>query len=132
MWWSNDENFGLKVCFHFTSIKSLYFLLMCWVGVHSGINKSSYNISNISYLNSPLPPLFFIAPPPIPQIVSTGLIFQFTCICTQYLDYIYPLTPFSHLLPPLPTGTNSLRQDLFHPSILWVCKVKNDIFVCLR
>jgi hypothetical protein len=26
--------------------------LQCWVGVHCGIYKSSYNISNISYLNS--------------------------------------------------------------------------------
>jgi hypothetical protein len=30
------------------------------VGVHCGIYKSSYNISNISYLNSPSPPFSFI------------------------------------------------------------------------
>jgi predicted membrane protein len=27
--------------------------LLCWVGVHYNIYKTSYNISNISYLNSP-------------------------------------------------------------------------------
>jgi uncharacterized membrane protein len=32
------------------------FLLLFWVGVHCGIHKSSYNISNLSYLNSLLPP----------------------------------------------------------------------------
>jgi hypothetical protein len=31
------------------------FLLLCWVGVHCGIYKSSYHISNISYLNSSHP-----------------------------------------------------------------------------
>jgi hypothetical protein len=28
-----------------------HFLWLCWVGVHCGIYKSSYNILNISYLN---------------------------------------------------------------------------------
>jgi hypothetical protein len=48
------------------------FLLLCWVGIHCGIYKSSYNVSNILYLNSPLPPLSFIPSSPIPGIVSTG------------------------------------------------------------
>jgi hypothetical protein len=47
---------------NFYSTKS--FLLLCWVGVHCGIYKSSYNISNISYLNSPSPPFSFISPLP--------------------------------------------------------------------
>jgi hypothetical protein len=38
------------------------FLLLCWVGVHCGIHKSSYNISCISYLNPPTPPFSFIPP----------------------------------------------------------------------
>jgi hypothetical protein len=33
-----------------------FVLLLCWVGVHCSIYKGSYNVSNISYLNSP-PPL---------------------------------------------------------------------------
>jgi hypothetical protein len=40
---------------------------------------------------------------------------------TQYLHYIHPPTPFSNFLAS-PTGTNTPRQDLFHPPILWFCK----------
>jgi hypothetical protein len=40
---------------------SLFFLLLCWVSVHCRIYESSYNVSNISYLNSP-PPLFSFIP----------------------------------------------------------------------
>jgi hypothetical protein len=36
----------------------------------------------------------------IPGIVSKGLIFPFTYLCTQYLNCIHPPTPFPHLLPP--------------------------------
>jgi hypothetical protein len=35
-----------------------FFGLLCWVGVHSDIYKTSYNVSNISYLNSPSSALF--------------------------------------------------------------------------
>jgi hypothetical protein len=38
------------------------FLLLCCMGVHCGLYKSSYNISNISYLNSPPPSFSFISP----------------------------------------------------------------------
>jgi hypothetical protein len=31
-----------------------FFKLLCWVWVHCNIYKRSYNVSNISYLNSPL------------------------------------------------------------------------------
>jgi hypothetical protein len=31
-----------------------FFLLLCWIGVHCDIYKSSYNVSNMSYLNSSL------------------------------------------------------------------------------
>jgi hypothetical protein len=34
----------------------------------------------------------------IPWVVSTGFIFPFTYMCTQYLDHIHPRTPFPHLL----------------------------------
>jgi hypothetical protein len=37
-------------------------LLLCWVGGHCGIYKVSYNVSTISYLNSPLSPVPFILP----------------------------------------------------------------------
>jgi hypothetical protein len=40
------------------------FLLLYWVGTQCGIYKSSYNISNVSYLNSPTPWFSFISPLP--------------------------------------------------------------------
>jgi hypothetical protein len=70
------------------------------VGVHCGIYKSSYNTWNITYSNSPRPPRTLLCPPlPIPGMVSTGLIFPFTSMCTQYLHHSHPPTPFPHLLP---------------------------------
>jgi hypothetical protein len=69
------------------------------LGVCCRIYKSSYNISSISYLNLPLPSFSFIHPSPIPGIVSTGIIFPFRYMCTQYLHLIHYLTPFPHLLP---------------------------------
>jgi hypothetical protein len=42
----------------------LFFIIIVVLGVvHCSIFKGSYNISNISYLNSPLPLLSFILPP---------------------------------------------------------------------
>jgi hypothetical protein len=56
-------------------------------------------------------------PSTILRTVSTGLIFPFTYMCTQYLHFIHLPTSFPHLLPP-PTGTKLLRQDLFSPLVL--------------
>jgi hypothetical protein len=42
-----------------------------------------------------------LSPYPIPGIVSTGLIFPFTYMCTQYLRHIHPPTLFPHILPLL-------------------------------
>jgi hypothetical protein len=53
-------------------------LLLCWMGVHCGTYKSSYDISNISYLNSPPPSLSFISPSSS-QCVS----FFHLCTCVQ-------------------------------------------------
>jgi hypothetical protein len=46
-------------CFFFLKLL-YYYLLLCWMGVHWSICKSSYNVTNISYLNSPLLLLSFI------------------------------------------------------------------------
>jgi hypothetical protein len=71
--------------------------------------------------------------PPIPGLVSTDLIFPFTYMCTQYLHYIHPPTPFPHLLPALLVPT-SPQAGLFLPpcSPIFEKKEKNDIFICLR
>jgi hypothetical protein len=108
---------------------SFIFLLLCWVEVHCGIYKSSYNISNISYFNHPLHYFPLLPPPPIPGTVSTGLIFLFTYMYTQYLHRINPPAPFPHFLLP-PTGTNLPRQDLFCPPVLQFCK-RNIKITCL-
>jgi hypothetical protein len=42
-----------------------------------------FNISNKSYLNSPLPPFSFIISSPHSGTASTGIIFPFTHMCTQ-------------------------------------------------
>jgi hypothetical protein len=54
---------------------------------------------------TPSTALLYSPPPIIPRIVSTGIIFAFTYMCTHFLHGIYPPTPFPHHLPP-PTGTN--------------------------
>jgi hypothetical protein len=98
---------------------------MAVLGVHCDIYKIPYNIS---WLNSLPLSFFFISPPPIPGVVSTGLIFPFTYMSTQYLQHIHPHTPFPYILSP-PTGTK-LQTGLVLPSVLNFCK-KNDICVCL-
>jgi hypothetical protein len=86
----------------------------------------------ISYLNSSPQPFSFIPPPVIPRIVSTGIIFSFTYMCTQYLHNIHPPMTFLHFLP-LPLVPASPRQVLFHSLVLWFSKRKiSGIFACLR
>jgi hypothetical protein len=84
------------------------------VGVHYGIYTRSYNVSNISYVNSLPLPFSFIPPPPIPGVVSISKDFVFTYVCTYFLNHIHPPTPFPitfplSLVPALPSG-----QDFFH------------------
>jgi hypothetical protein len=78
-------------------------------GVHCGIHKSSYSISNISYLNSPPPP-FFLAP--LPHSWNSFNRYHFS-ICTHVytLFALYsrshtlsPTPPLSHLYQPPQTG----------------------------
>jgi hypothetical protein len=45
--------------FRRNEIFPFFSLLLCWLGVHCGIYKGSYNVSTVSYLNSPPPPLPF-------------------------------------------------------------------------
>jgi hypothetical protein len=80
------------------------------------LQKSFYNISN-----SPPPPFSFISYPPIPGVVSTGIIFAFTYMYIQYLQYIHLPTPFLHILSP-PTSTSPPGRGLFCPPVLWFCK----------
>jgi hypothetical protein len=72
----------------------LFILFFCWVGVHCGIYKSLYNVSNISYLNSPPPSVSFT---PIPGIVSKVWFFY---ICIHVYTVFSPYSPFCTLSPP--------------------------------
>jgi hypothetical protein len=49
---------------YFNYIAFLFFLIFIVLGVHCGVYKSSYNMSNISYWNSPPPSFSFIPLPP--------------------------------------------------------------------
>jgi hypothetical protein len=89
-----------------------FFLLLLCVGVHCGIYKSFYNISNISYLNSLLYCSSLSSSLLFSGIVSIGIIFLFILMCTQYLHYIHSPTPFPHLHSPPHT------QDLLCPPVL--------------
>jgi hypothetical protein len=42
---------SVSLRFLYSLFTYFYFLLLYWMGVHCGIYKSSYNVSNISYLN---------------------------------------------------------------------------------
>jgi hypothetical protein len=72
-------------------------------------------------------------PLPIPGIVSTGLIFPFTYVCTQYLHCIHPTMPFPHPFPP-PTGaTAHLHHSTCLPVLFsdFVKKKKKKWHFCL-
>jgi hypothetical protein len=90
---------------------------MCWVGVHHGIYRSSYNISkDIIHEFTSSTILLHLSPPSIPGIVSADILFPFTYMHKKYLHHFYPSSSFPHLLPP-PTSTNPSRQDMFRPPI---------------
>jgi hypothetical protein len=97
---------------------------MCWVGVRCQIYRTPYNISNISYLSLPPLSFSFILHSPIPGIVSAGLTFPFTCMCTQYSSS-YTFSPL-----PLPIGTNPPTGDLLHPPVLQFCDI--SMYLCIK
>jgi hypothetical protein len=60
----------------------------------------------------------------IPGLVSTGIIFTFTYMCTHFLYHSHPpiLFPTTSLLPLVPIPAHT--QDLFHLLLLWFCRRK--------
>jgi hypothetical protein len=105
------------------------FLNYCAGGVHYGSYKSSYNIPNVSYLNSS-PPLFSL-------ILASPYAWN-SFNRSHFSIYIHVYTVFapyspSYILSPHPLSSHWYqppRQDLFCPPVLQF--KKNDIFVCLR
>jgi hypothetical protein len=98
-----------------------------YIYTYCGIYKSSYNLSNISYLNSPPPSFSFILPSPHSGSSLNRYHFPFTYMCTQYLHYIHSPAPFLHILPSS-TGTNPCRGPV--PDSYDFCKRKMKYF-CL-
>jgi hypothetical protein len=77
---------AMNKCFLF-SLENNFFLLLCWVGVHCGIYKSSYNVSNILYTL-----LYF----PSPHSWN-GFNRYIFCVCTHV--YTFFCFIFTLLLP---------------------------------
>jgi hypothetical protein len=100
-----------------TQTQFLFFLLLCVVWVHCSIYKGSYNVSNISYMNSNPPLLSFI---PLPWFLEQ---FQQVSFCTIFI--LLPLSPT--LLPPVPTLPYPIpcKTCSVHPPDLWFCRRKN-------
>jgi hypothetical protein len=98
------------------------------VGVQCGIYKGSYNVSNISYLNS-LPPLIsFILYPPVPGIVSAGIILAYAYMCTHILYDIHPPIPFTcHLLPLISINSTPSPAGPVLPSCSLILQEKKKI-----
>jgi hypothetical protein len=86
-----------------TTFLCLFFIVL---GVHCGIYKSSYNKSNISYLNSPPPSFSFTLFPPFLQSFQQVSLFHLhACIhstCTIFTR-LHPFpASFSFPLVPIP------------------------------
>jgi hypothetical protein len=72
-----------------------FILLLCWVAVHCGIDKSSYNIS---YLNSPSLPFSFIFLPFLENFQQVPFFHLHTCVHSICTIYTFPPNWF-HFFP---------------------------------
>jgi hypothetical protein len=113
----------------------IFLKLLCWVEVHWSIYKGSYNVPNISYLNSS-PTLLFYHPSPDSwnsfnryhfyvhlHVYTFFAPYSSSSFCQCYLPL--PLVPTAHLSMPTPTS----RQKPVPPScslILWKKKNMKD------
>jgi hypothetical protein len=95
-----------------------YFIVLG--GAHCGIHKSSYNISNTSYLNLPFSTILLHPSPHSWNSFNRYHFSTYTHVYTVFALYS-PSMPFPHPLPP------SLDKVL-----PFFKRKKNDIFVCLR
>jgi hypothetical protein len=87
---------------------SFFFIIVPMGGVHCDIYIGSYNVANISPMNSSPYPFSFISPPLIPGVVSTGIIFcKFLHVYTV-LHHIHLPTPF----PPTPLPSHWYQISL--------------------
>jgi hypothetical protein len=106
-------------------------ILIVVLGVHCGIYKSSYYISNISQLNSYPPSFSFIPLPPFLELFQQVSFFNlYTCVHSNW-------TRFTQLHPFLTSSSSNRSQTpsstySAHLFSHFVKKEKNAILVCHR
>jgi hypothetical protein len=102
---------------------SIYFILHIIVMLAgSTIYKSSENVLNVSYLNSPPSPISFIpSPPPHSWNSFSGCHFYF---CLYVYTVFAPYSSSCTLSSPLPPihwyNPSPHTQDLFYHPVLWL------------
>jgi hypothetical protein len=99
LWWM-----GYSVAF--TQVLTMYRVYHAWIHLGNGSSSSSS--------------------PPIPRVVSTGIIFAFTYMCTHFCTIctilpLFPNTP-QHWCQLSPTP----GKDLFCLPVLWFCRRKKE------
>jgi hypothetical protein len=95
----------------------LFVYLLSWVDIHCGIYKNFYNVSNISYLNSPPPQLSLFLPSPYSwNSFSKYHFWIFTHVSTLLC------TVFTLLLPFLSSPSLPPPHWRFCSGLLWFCR----------
>jgi hypothetical protein len=102
---------------------NLFLLLLYWEHIY----KISYNISQ---LNLPPPSFSFIPLPPIPGIVSTGLI-SYLHTCVHSICTTPTLSALSHILHFTLSGTNPQDRTCF-AFLFCFCKKMTFVFSFLK
>jgi hypothetical protein len=126
-------NFWPASLIFLSSFFKFYFIVI-WVGVHCGFYKGSYNILNMSYLNS-LPPPFFFIPNPHSWNSFNRYLFLLLQLCIHSVCIIFT---FLHniLTSSPPTSINATSPGRTCSALLFSDYAKerkrNDIFAYLR
>jgi hypothetical protein len=89
-----------------------------WLGYIVHLQKFLQSIKYIITGFIPSPALLYS---PIPGIISTGIIFAFTYMCTQYLHHIHPPMFCPHIIP-----TSDWYQHSPPPSMTWSALLFSD------
>jgi hypothetical protein len=101
--------FLLNEVFFLCNILFIYFIFVLGGGTLWHLQEFLWHLQEFLQCIKYIIPLSLIPPPPITGIVSTGIIFAFTYMCSQYMHCIHLLTLFLFPSPfywyPLPHQT---------------------------